>query len=202
MLEVQETRSKISPALSNYLYNVVGHSSEPVFRDLVAKLARQDFDEAKKIVESLQKTKYKTLAKEMLAAWGNVDSFVTHMYGSKASRSRQEYTQQYVDARIRTSDVVRAETRLAASIGITKAADEKSFRIGPKEKYVSATTASLFPGQEMTVSCFSTPKGGLHRVDTYDASVSISKNNYVKISDAEYKRQIVDATLKSTARSR
>lgn len=52
----------------------------------------------------------------------------------------------------------------------------------------------------MTVSCFATPLNGLHRIDTYDASVSVSSKT-ATVSDVALKSQIVEATLKSTVDS-
>lgn len=54
----------------------------------------------------------------------------------------------------------------------------------------------MFPGQEMTIACFATPSPGLHRIDTYDASVSISAKK-VMITDAAYKAEIVESTIKN-----
>lgn len=49
----------------------------------------------------------------------------------------------------------------------------------------------------MTVSCFATPRNGLHRIDTYDASVSVS-SKIVVVEDASLKAQLYESTLKST----
>ena len=49
----------------------------------------------------------------------------------------------------------------------------------------------------MTVSCFATPLNGPHRIDTYDASVSVS-SKIVVVEDASLKAQLYESTLKST----
>lgn len=192
---ISEARNKVSPELSHLLF-FAGHSDEPAFKNIVQKISRQDFDGAKTLVEQLQKGKYKSLATSMLKAWDSVASFPTHMYGSASGRSRQEYTQAYVDARVRKSDTIRAEEKLARQSGISHAASEASLKMNPNEKYVATTTADMFPGQEMTIACFATPLPGLHRIDTYDASVSISAKK-VMITDAAYKSDIVESTIKN-----
>jgi hypothetical protein len=50
----------------------------------------------------------------------------------------------------------------------------------------------------MTVSCFATPLNGLHRIDTYDASVSVS-SKIVEVTNSHLKGELFDATLRSTA---
>lgn len=50
----------------------------------------------------------------------------------------------------------------------------------------------------MTISCFATPRGGLHRTDTYDGSVMMS-SKHVEITDPLYKKQIIEATIKNTS---
>lgn len=192
---ISEARNKVSQELSHLLF-FAGHSNEPAFKNIVQKISRQDFDGAKTLVEQLQKGKYKTLATSMLKAWDSVASFPTHMYGSASGRSKQEYTQAYVDARVRKSDTIRAEVALAKQSGISHATPEASLKMNPKEKYVAINTADMFPGQEMTIACFATPSPGLHRIDTYDASVSISAKK-VMITDAGYKSDIVESTIKN-----
>jgi len=191
---ISEARNKVSSELSHLLY-FVGHSAEKEFKEIVRMISRQDFDGAKVLVQGLQKGKYKSLATSMLNSWDSVASFPTHMYGSKESRAKQEFTQKYVDAHVRKVDTVRAEERLAKQSGIQNAAPESALKLNPAEKYTTTTTAEMFPGQEMTIACFSTPRLGLHRIDTFDASVVVSTKK-VDITDAAYKAEIVDSTLK------
>jgi hypothetical protein len=53
----------------------------------------------------------------------------------------------------------------------------------------------------MTVSCFATPLKGLHRIDTYDASVSVS-SKVVVVEDVRLKEQLLASTLNSTTDKR
>jgi hypothetical protein len=53
----------------------------------------------------------------------------------------------------------------------------------------------------MTVSCFATPLNGLHRIDTYDASVSVS-SKVVVVENPTLKEQLYESTLKSTTDKR
>lgn len=53
----------------------------------------------------------------------------------------------------------------------------------------------------MTVSCFATPLNGLHRIDTYDASVSVS-SKIVVVENSTLKEQLFASTLNSTTDKR
>lgn len=125
---ISEARNKVSPELSQLLF-FAGHSEEPAFKNIVQKISRQDFDGAKALVMQLQKGKYKSLATSMLKSWDSVASFPTHMYGNASSRSKQEYTQAYVDARVRKNNTIRAEVALAKQSGISHAASEASLKM-------------------------------------------------------------------------
>lgn len=205
----KEARERLDGALPEQLF-FLGHKNDPSIKGFVKLLAEQDFAGAKAYLEKkpLQSTipatgntetrteTYTTITKSLLANWDKVASFTTYMYGSANSREKQEYTQQFVDAKVRQANTLRAEEKIAAKYGIKAGMPESVFKIGSGEKFASTTTDTIFPEQEMTVSCFSTPNPGLHRLDTYTGSVSISTKS-ASITDETMKEQIARATLKA-----
>lgn len=87
----------------------------------------------------------------------HVESWTTYMYGTSDSRAKQKYTQKYIDKHVRTPDVIRAEQRLAKSLGITTKIDEKLLKNDSKKQYIHQQASDIYPGQAMTLSCFATP---------------------------------------------
>ena len=121
------------------------------------------------------------------------------MYGSRASRNQDNPTQAGAD-KMRTPDVLRAEERLAKSLGITASSTaEGEFKVDAKGKHEAVQVSNSYPGQAITVSVFATPRGGYHRVDSYDGSIALSQKQ-VKVGDGEYKNQIIDSIAKSAGK--
>lgn len=137
-----------------------------------------------------------------------MSEWTTYMYGKRDSRTKEKLNQSNIDNKIRTKDVIRRENELASAAGITQGTSEENFRvdtIGYHEP-IQVSQVPDFVGQSMTLSVFATPsviengkkKTGVHRIDTMDGSIAMSKQ-YVSIEEGEYRNQIIDATLKSTS---
>ena len=195
-------------ALSSRLYNVVGHSDPEAFRPLLQALASQDGVWVIEALTVLEKSKYKSLARSLKADIANMSEWTTYMYGKRDSRTKEKLNQSNIDNKIRTKDVIRRENELASAAGITQGTSEENFRvdtIGYHEP-IQVSQVPDFVGQSMTLSVFATPsviengkkKTGVHRIDTMDGSIAMSKQ-YVSIEKGEYRNQIIDATLKSTS---
>ena len=116
----------------------LGRVKDPQVRQFINLLARQDYDGAKAHLESitirLENAKgtmetYSTLKKNLLSNWNKADSFLTYMYGSRKSKAKQEFSQQYVDTSVRTEQTIKAEARLAQKQGITSGAQESAFKV-------------------------------------------------------------------------
>lgn len=136
-----------------------------------------------------------------------MSEWTTYMYGKRDSRAKEKLNQASIDAKIRTKDVIRREDELASSVGITSKTAEDKFRVD-KIGYHEAIQVSQIPdfvGQSMTLSVFATPSvkessktiKGVHRIDTMDGSIAMSRE-YVTVEKGEYRNQLIDATLKST----
>ncbi len=208
-MDVKEKRM-LEKGLPDALF-FLGHVRDLKINHLVELLSKQDFDGAKTYLESItiqlkngstgKMETYTTLKKNLLANWDKAASFTTYMYGNRASKSKQEFTQEFVDSKVRKPDVVRAEKRLAAKYGINIEVPESAFSHQANGKIEAKSTEDIFPNQDKTISCFSTPLGGLHRIDTYDNNVTVSSKT-VLIDDEAGRSQIFDATLKTTVETK
>ncbi|MDD2892140.1 MAG: hypothetical protein PHQ95_04190 [Candidatus Gracilibacteria bacterium] len=182
----------------------IGHNKD--FEKFVKLLGRQDFDGAREWLENMSKKgKYRTLAKKLLADKTPIETWSSYMYGSSESRSKQAYTQKYADEKVRTKATIHAEERLAKALKITlPSKGEEVFRIGKDEKFIPVQASVLFPNQEMTIACFSTPidfetkKKGAHRLDTYDGSVTVMSKTAL-VTDPAQKESIIRAILANTS---
>lgn len=154
---LRETQEMLNEKyIANKLY-FIGHNNDSYFQNLVLAIGRQDIDGTRTQLESLQKTKYKTMAKRLLE---NMDSFISwnsYMYGHTASKAGTVFTQGYIDKRIRTNSVISAEKKLAQKNGITYMTNESEFKVASKQKQTPVQASSLFPEQEMIISCLATP---------------------------------------------
>lgn len=124
------------------------------------------------------------------------------MYGSAASRAKQEYTQKYVDRSVRTKKTINAENKFAKTLGLPDS-KEGALRMEADEKY-QASQASDIEGlkdKRMTIACIATPKGAAARLDTYDASVSMS-NKIEMITDEAERRDVIKAIHKSVTETK
>lgn len=182
--------------LADVLYSI-GHTK--AFNNLVKLLASQDFTGAEVLLTAMSKKKtgYPTLAKRLLKEKGTISTWTSYMYGSKESRAKQAYTQEYADKKVRTKPTISAEARLAKQLKISASANEVELKLGKNGKYVPVQASALFLGQEMTIASFATPEGGLHRLDTYDGSVTMSSKK-VEITDMTEKLSIINAILANT----
>lgn len=184
-------------SLAAKLYNIVGHSNPTVFKPLLDAVNARDEAAVKKALEGLTKAKYGGLAKELEADIANYQTWTTYMYGSRASRNLDNPSQAGAD-KMRTPDVLRAEERLAKAAGITSSGiAESDFRVNAKEKHTPVQVSNVYPDQAITVSVFATPKGGQHRIDSFDGSIALSQKQ-AKIADGEYRNQLIDAIAKSS----
>ena len=85
-------------------------------------------------------------------------TWTSYMYGSAASRAKQDFTQKYADEKVRTDATRKAEQRLAAKNGMRLSPDgDSKFRTTPGEKFTPRQASEMYPGQEMTIACFATP---------------------------------------------
>lgn len=203
--QIREINEQLPEDIQNFLYYVVWHpdnkSEKEMFKPLLTALAKQDDRWIASAINTLKKWKYKTFATKLQLHIDKASTWTTYMYGNDRSRAKEKYTQTYVDKNVRTPDVVRAEERLAKELGISSGIDEKKFRMESDEKYIGQQASDIFSGQEMTISCFATPKWGLHRLDTYNGSVMMSNKNVI-IEDPGYKKQIIEATFENTAKDK
>ena len=193
--EMSETNSNTQ--LSTLLYNAVGHSNPKLFTPLFTAIRSRDPDRVDQAITQIDTAWYKTLAKMLKADESNYEIWTTYMYGSKESRMNDNPTQEWAN-KTRIIAVTKAEDKLAKASGITSKTEESQFSVENKwAKHTPIQVSQVFPGQEMTVSVFATPLGGLHRIDAFDGSLAMSQK-YVEISDQGYKNQIIDATSKDS----
>lgn len=143
--EIKNLReSKDNYALSSRLYNVVGHSDPEAFRPLLEALSKQDSIAVVSALDTLEKTKYKSLARALKKDISNMSEWATYMYGKRDSRTKEKLNQSSIDARIRTKDVIRREDELASSVGIDSKTTEDKFRVD-KIGYHEAIQVSQIP---------------------------------------------------------
>lgn len=158
--EVKNIREKQEMLNEKYIASklyFIGHSGDRRFQNLVLAIGRQDIDETRNQLESLQKTEYKTMSKRLLENMNSFISWNSYMYGHTASKAGTVFTQGYIDKRIRTNSVISAEKRLAQKNGINLSTSESEFKVAPRQRQTPVQASSLFPEQEMTISCLATP---------------------------------------------
>ena len=127
----------------------------------------------------------------------DMSTWTSYMYGSTKSRAQQAYTQTYADKEVRTKATISSEARLAKQLKISAHVNESELRVAQGEKYTPVQASTFYPEQAMTITSFATPKGGLHRLDTYDGSVTMS-NKRVEITDTSEKLSVIHAILANT----
>lgn len=198
-LRERETKLNNKP-FADLLYSM-GHDKR--FNEFIGLLARQDFVGATTWLNGKGKKGYQKLATRLLKEKNTVDmsTWTSYMYGSSESRAKQAYSQEYADKKVRTKATIASEARLAKQLGISASAKEAELKVGTREKYTPMQASGLFPGQGMTIASFTTPKGGLHRIDTYDGSVTMSNKTTLITSQSE-KASIIRAILSNTSEKR
>lgn len=195
-LRERETKLNNKP-FADLLYSI-GHDKR--FNEFVGLLARQDFAGATAWLNGKGKKGYQKLATRLLKEKDTVDmsTWTSYMYGSSESRAKQAYSQEYADKKVRTKATIASEARLAKQLGILVPVQEAGLKVGAREKYIPIQASGLFPGQSMTIASFTTPKGGLHRIDTYDGSVTMSSKTNL-ITEQTEKASIIRAILSNTS---
>lgn len=126
------------------LYNVVGHSKPELFGPLLSAIKTRDPAEIDKAISMIEKSGYKTLAKMLQKDKANFETWTTYMYGTKDTLMNDNPTQEGVN-KLRRSDVIAAENRLAKAAGITNSTPENQFSVGKNEKHTPTQVSAKFP---------------------------------------------------------
>lgn len=180
----------------------IGHSKNRNWQKLTTLLSSQDFEGAKALLVKMSEKKGPSgkVAQSLLSDSTPMNTWTSYMYGSSASRSKEVFSQKYADKAIRTGATVQAENRLAKKLGMAlPPSDEAEFRVKAGEKFEAKQASDVYQGQEMTIACFATPKGGAHRLDTYDGSVTVNKPK--TITNTSEKLSIIQGISDHTAKT-
>lgn len=193
VVKIRETSER--QVFASMLY-YVGHADPKIWGTFLRELGGMNYESAKAELERIRDTtKFKTLAKNLLMSFDDIaKTWTTYTYANRVDIGKEEFTQKDVN-RVRTNKVIKAEKTLAQSVGISESTDDAEFV--SDDGYKSKQVSELFPGQEMTLSVFATPKTGdgktwSHRIDSMDGSFAVHEKIVPVAWD--YKNQIIDAT--------
>lgn len=111
----------------------------------------------------------------------------TFTYGSRGSKERSQFTQaDYVKARRGTTE---AERKLAPESDNPEA--EMFFLT--QNNHTPKNLSEIYTDQALATSVFATPRGGTHRIDKYDGSITVSEHIFPgSMSDGQKNRIITD----------
>jgi hypothetical protein len=185
-------------AMKKDIYNMSRDAKKyPEFTKALIAIGKMEYEEAYTILLNAADKNPKISAIIQQYNYTNLSSLQalnTYTYGARSSMDVKN--QSSVSAKeynaMRTAGVLTAENKL----GVSNSDAEAFFK--STASHTAKDISVMFPGMNLSVSVYATPKGGAHRVDTFSGSIQASDAIYTGNFSEAQKDQILKNGTKNT----